>query len=92
VKYLNLECQPRKVEDPIFQITEKTKEESQKGEKFIRGYSLDDDLPKVVTFQLGPFLIRACYIIPKHNALYEEFKSPRMPGSFGAHHVVYAEG
>ena len=26
------------------------KEESQKGEKFIRGYSLDDDSPKVVVF------------------------------------------
>ena len=44
---------------------------------------MDDDLPKVVTFQLGPFLIRACNIIPKHNALYEEFKSPRMPSFLG---------
>ena len=38
------------MEDPIFQITEKMKEESQKGEKFIRGYYLDDDSPKVVLF------------------------------------------
>ena len=38
------------MEDPIFQITEKMKEESQKGEKFIGGYYLDDDSPKVVLF------------------------------------------
>lgn len=47
VKYLKGVSQ---VEDPIFQITEKMKEESQKGEKFIRGYSLDDDSLKVVLF------------------------------------------
>ena len=38
------------MEGPIFQITEKMKEESQKGENFIRGYYLDDDSPKVVLF------------------------------------------
>lgn len=47
VKYLKGVSQ---VEDPIFQITEKMKEESQKGETFIRGYSLDDDSLKVVLF------------------------------------------
>ena len=39
MKYLKGECLPRKVEDPIFQITEKTKEESQKGE------NLSEDTP-----------------------------------------------
>lgn len=47
VKYLKGVSQ---VEDPIFQITEKMKEESQKEETFIRGYSLDDDSLKVVLF------------------------------------------
>ena len=48
VKYLKGEWWPRKVEDTIFQITEKMKEETQKGKKFIRTYSLHNDSPKIV--------------------------------------------
>ena len=48
MKYLKVECQLLKVEEPIFQITEKIKKESYKGEKFIEGYSLDDNSPKAV--------------------------------------------
>ena len=48
VKYLKGEWRPRKVEDPIFQITEKMKEKTQKGRNIITGYSLHDDSPNVV--------------------------------------------
>ena len=47
-KFIRGEWQPRTVEDPIFQIKKKMKEETQRGKKIIRGYSLHDDLPKVV--------------------------------------------
>ena len=73
VKYLKSECQPRKVEkDPIFQITEKMKEESQEGEKFIRAYSLDDESPKVILFtdeQLDDIANFCCNDIDGHNSI-----------------------
>ena len=71
VKYLKGECQPRKVEDPIFQITEKMKEQSQ-GEKFIRAYSLDDDSPKVILFtdeQLDDIANFCCSDIEGHKSI-----------------------
>ena len=63
---------------PIFQITEKMKKDSQKGEKFIRGYYLDDDSyknttlymmnssPPVCLVLLGPIML--CML--KDKALY----------------------
>ena len=73
VKYLKSECQPQKVEkDPIFQITEKMKEESQEGEKFIQAYSLDDESPKVILFtdeQLDDIANFCCNNIDGHNSI-----------------------
>ena len=60
------------MEDPIFQITEKMKEESQKGENFIRGYYLDDDSPKVVLFtdqQWDDIASFRCNDIDGHNSI-----------------------
>ena len=64
-------CQLQKVVEPIFQITEKMKEESQKGEKSIRGYSLDDNSRKVVLFtdeQLDDIANFCCNDIDGHNS------------------------
>ena len=59
----------------------------------IASFCCDDiDGHKPVLYLSAGLVICACNIITKHHALYEEFQSPRMPGSFGAHHVVYAEG
>ena len=72
-KYLKVECQPRKpVKDPIFQITEKMKEQAQTGEKFIRAYSLDDDSPKVILFtddHLADIANFCCNDIDSHKSI-----------------------
>ena len=72
VKYLKGECRPPKVMDPIFQITEKMKEQSQDGEKFIRAYSLDDDSPKVILFtdeQLDDIANFCCNDVDGHKSI-----------------------
>ena len=72
VKYLKGEWPPRKVEDPIFQITEKMKEETQKGKKFIRGYSLHDDSAKVVLLtneQLDDIANFCCNDVDGHKSI-----------------------
>lgn len=72
VKYLKGECRRPKVMDPIFQITEKMKEQSQDGEKFIRAYSLDDDSPKVILFtdeQLDDIANFCCNDVDGHKSI-----------------------
>ena len=72
-KYLKAECQSSKaVKDPIFQITERMKEQSQTGQKFIRAYSLDDDSPKVILFtdeQLADIANFCCNDVHGHKSI-----------------------
>ena len=60
------------MEDPIFQITEKMKEETQKDKKFIRGYSLHDDSPKIVLLsdeQLDDIANFCCNDVDGHKSI-----------------------
>ena len=62
-----------KVLDPILDITQKMKMESERGaEKFVRCYSLDDDSPKVVLFtddQVDDLVNFCCNGAPGHKSL-----------------------
>ena len=72
VKYLKSKCRPPKVMDPIFEITEKMKEQSQYGEKFILAYSLDDDSPRVILFtdeQLDTIANFCCNYVHVHKSI-----------------------
>lgn len=72
-KYLKAECHQHKiVKDPIFEITEKMKEQSETGKKFIRAYSLDDDSPKVILFsdeQLADIANFCCDDVDGHKSI-----------------------
>ena len=61
------------VVDPIFDITQKMKLESENGEeKFIRGYNLDDDSPKVILFtddQVDDVVNFCCNDVTGHKSL-----------------------
>ena len=68
-KYLKVKNSTGRIDDPIFAITEMMKTEEK---KFIRGYSLDDESPKVILFtdeQVEDIVNFCCNEVDGHTSM-----------------------